>query len=675
MRDLANDSPLDPDVLHAALDALPEKYRLPLILHHLQGKTEAQTAGVLGLSTAATSVRLVRGREKLRARLAQMGVTSACVAGVGAALSGQAVAASPAFVAAATQSAAAALAGQTVSASVLAISKGAIHMLFMAKLKLAAMVTAAVVLVGGAGVGTYVLAAGDPSAKPAAPVQEGFRVNGLSFEVLAPAVVLTPEDAKPTPVSLSLKVTNGTDAPVTLNVFDTITIHMNDAAGKELRIDGGRDGTRKVPPVVVEKGKSVTVERNAELKLLDGKPGQYRLIGSDGAGGIWYFDGLKVGTYSLAMVYENSLASPKDAPYWVGKASTKEATVEISDKPSANADLTITNADNGKNVKATIGQEIIVSLTGDRANTGWEVSQPTGTSVKPVKFGGRFGNQDIPSLEFTPAKDATDEAIGTYTFRYKAVAEGQTTLKFEYLTPGGPVPKARKATGKVAEMTVIIDVVTQPAATVRARIIYGTDDKAQKADVEDWIAKSVADAGSPVTGSYTGWIDLSEKEQEIHASMQGGRLIKGRASERQGKFEVEISGFKIGALSRTISLKPGEAMVLKLTDYPPPGNIFIALTALAMQEERPAAGPITQEKAQAIALEAVMAYFKDDPIRQKALRVSVPMKKVEEGGKTYWLVEYFGSNGKAKIATWTQVRVDAQTGEATVRPTPGKVGA
>ncbi len=164
---------------------------------------------------------------------------------------------------------------------------------------------------------------------------EAVRVNGLDFQIVAPVVWMMPVEKEETPIPLVLKVTNHTDKAVTLNLFDTITISMKDAAGKELRIDGGRDGTTPCPPLIVEKGQNGTVDRSAKLQPLDGKLGQFRLIGSDGAGGIWYFDGLKPGKYTISMAYENTKAGPEDAPNWVGKATTKELTVEITDKSAA----------------------------------------------------------------------------------------------------------------------------------------------------------------------------------------------------------------------------------------------------------------------------------------------------------------------------------------------------
>lgn len=116
-------------------------------------------------------------------------------------------------------------------------------------------------------------------------------------------------------------------------------------------------------------------------------------------------------------------------------------------------------------------------------------------------------------------------------------------------------------------------------AKVSVRVLYGTADESQKAEIEPWISKFVADAGSPIAAPYTGWITLTDDEQELYSSMMGGRIIKGKVAAKDDSLNVEINGFKIGALKRTITLKPGERQVLKLTEYPAPNNVFIALEA------------------------------------------------------------------------------------------------
>jgi RNA polymerase sigma factor (sigma-70 family) len=54
---------------------LPETYRLPLILCHLEGRTHEEAARLLGWTTGSVKGRLERGRARLRARLSRRGLT------------------------------------------------------------------------------------------------------------------------------------------------------------------------------------------------------------------------------------------------------------------------------------------------------------------------------------------------------------------------------------------------------------------------------------------------------------------------------------------------------------------------------------------------------------------------------------------------------------------------
>src|SRR5262249_4674424 len=60
--------------LDDALSRLPEKYRVPLVLHYLEGKTVQQTAEEIGCPPGTVSGRLNRARELMRRRLARRGV-------------------------------------------------------------------------------------------------------------------------------------------------------------------------------------------------------------------------------------------------------------------------------------------------------------------------------------------------------------------------------------------------------------------------------------------------------------------------------------------------------------------------------------------------------------------------------------------------------------------------
>src|SRR5262249_41180642 len=61
--------------LHEELHQLPEKSRAPLVLCHLEGKSHAEAAHLLGWSGRCLKGRLQRGREQLRRRLARRGLS------------------------------------------------------------------------------------------------------------------------------------------------------------------------------------------------------------------------------------------------------------------------------------------------------------------------------------------------------------------------------------------------------------------------------------------------------------------------------------------------------------------------------------------------------------------------------------------------------------------------
>jgi RNA polymerase sigma factor (sigma-70 family) len=147
-------------MLEAEVNRLPKKYRAPVVLCYLEGKTNEEASRELGWPLGTVAGRLARARDMLRTRLSRRGL--AFSAGVFAmALSYQAAPAavpSPllAFTVKAAMSIAAGhAAAGAFSASVAALAEGALHTMFLTKLKIAGLVLVAVGLVGAGCLATH----------------------------------------------------------------------------------------------------------------------------------------------------------------------------------------------------------------------------------------------------------------------------------------------------------------------------------------------------------------------------------------------------------------------------------------------------------------------------------------------------------------------------------------
>jgi RNA polymerase sigma factor (sigma-70 family) len=128
-------------VLDEELERLPERFRAPLILCYLDGRTRDEAAGQLGLSVACLHGRLERGRKALCERLARRGVTlSAALVAAGLGESAQA-GLSPTVIldtarAAMLLRSGGALAKGLVSTNVLTVAQEASRNMSLSKLKL-----------------------------------------------------------------------------------------------------------------------------------------------------------------------------------------------------------------------------------------------------------------------------------------------------------------------------------------------------------------------------------------------------------------------------------------------------------------------------------------------------------------------------------------------------------
>jgi RND family efflux transporter MFP subunit len=155
-------------LIHEEVNRLPERYRLPVVLCYLEGKTLEQAAQDLRWTRGTVKGRLERARDLLRKRLTRRGVALSA-GSVTAILSPTATALPPALVGDTLRAAVVLAAGQSaaagaVSPQVASLIDGVLRTMLLTKLKIAGAVLLVLGLVGaGLAVSVYRSPAAEPT--------------------------------------------------------------------------------------------------------------------------------------------------------------------------------------------------------------------------------------------------------------------------------------------------------------------------------------------------------------------------------------------------------------------------------------------------------------------------------------------------------------------------------
>jgi RNA polymerase sigma factor (sigma-70 family) len=210
-------------LLDQELSRLPDKYRLPVVLCDLEGKTRKEAARQIGCPEGTVAGRLARARALLAKRLARHGVMVSAGALAAGLARGAASAGVPAPVVASTIKAATLLAaGQAaaagvVSARVAALTEGVLKTMLLTRLKIAGAVLGVLTVLGAL---TGLLWLPVLAADPPRPAQQGNQPQG------APEPIVVREDG------LLSKVAWSADGEVVATVSDTSeAVDVKDSSG------------------------------------------------------------------------------------------------------------------------------------------------------------------------------------------------------------------------------------------------------------------------------------------------------------------------------------------------------------------------------------------------------------------------------------------------------------
>jgi hypothetical protein len=172
------------------LNRLPDKYRVPVVLCELEGRSRKEVARLLGVPEGTLSWRLANAKKLLAKRLTRHGATLSLVALATAMTSGL----SPALRASTVK---AVLSAGSVPAKVLALTEGVMKAMLLSKLKITACAAALMLMAGVSATGlTYRATAQQPRAITSGPQSDDLEALRLEIEALRKSLQATREQVR-----------------------------------------------------------------------------------------------------------------------------------------------------------------------------------------------------------------------------------------------------------------------------------------------------------------------------------------------------------------------------------------------------------------------------------------------------------------------------------------------
>ncbi|MCE9566120.1 MAG: sigma-70 family RNA polymerase sigma factor [Planctomycetes bacterium] len=506
-------SPEASDLLPALdeqLNALPEKYRTPLVLCGVQGLNKTEAAERLGLPEGTVSSRLARAREMLRDRLIRRGVAVPSAAFAALFTADTLQAAVPASLA--TSTTGIALGSSPIPATVLTLSHEVIRSMTMLKLQFWGTIAMAVSLVGG----SFGLLAIQADEKKPQPV---------------PGEIRKPQPAQVDPV----KKPNGND----------------EKNGQNNQKDGDKPG-KPAKPAVKAGGRvgAVDAKENTITLVTKGEGGLVEKAMKVPAGAKVFIDDKEA---KLADIPKGSFASflagaPKDGKPdeitevrvtggntngIIKQVGATSLSLESEKNPQTfklTADTKVTV--NGKDAKIAdlkVGDKVAVLLSADGASALSLASGNQPDGVKPIKtarFTGKVTAVDAAAKTISLAgKGEGNDIVVKLTADAKITVDGKAA-KFSDIVKGGQasfilVPTRDGQPREASEVAVAGITFGGAVKQIDATSVTVGTEKA------DRVVKLVADAKVVVNGKEAKLADLKvgDRVQVTLASDESGAVL------------------------------------------------------------------------------------------------------------------------------------------------------